>query len=128
MLAFKFTSIGSAKRSFHCKNIRDAHLFEHGKSSSLFFILAHRKSRLFEWKEITDFRHDVRKDSCCMGLVFQIISIHKNIFPSWMTVQVTVQSTFPFLWKNSHHSFYIKNNRVQNLWWIFPPPVQVLAT
>ena len=128
MLTLKFTSIGSAKRCFHSKNIWYSYFFEHQKPSCLFFAFTHWKPRLFERKKITYFRHYIWEDSCCMGLVFQIISIHKNIFPSWMTVQVTVQGTFPFLWKNSHHSFYIKNNRVQNLWWIFPPPVQVLAT
>jgi hypothetical protein len=63
-----------------------------------------------------------------MRLIFNIVSIHKHIFPSWMSMQITIKYKLSFFWKLSNQFFYSKIYWMYDSIRSFPPSIQILTT
>ena len=123
VLIFELAPVWSAETSLHCKNVGDTQLIEHSYTCCRLLVLAHGKSRLLETEKVAELRHDVWEDSSGMRLLFEIITIHEDVFPTRMTVQIDVEDAFSLLCEGSHQLFDSKDYRMENLRWIFPAPI-----
>jgi hypothetical protein len=96
VLALYFTLIGTAETSFHSEHIWDLKLPPHGDARRGLFALVHRESRRFKTEIVANFAQEVRENTGLMRHFWVVISVHKDVLLSGVTVQVTVQHNFSF--------------------------------
>ena len=127
MLVFKFSHTSTAETCLKCKNIGNIKLFIHSNSCSTILESIHRESTWLKWEEVTDLRKNIRENSSSMRLFLDIISIHKNILPSRMTMQIAVKHELSILGEWSYQPFDGKIHWMENPRWCLPASIEILS-
>ena len=118
----------TAKTCLQSVNCRNFQHFPNSHSARAVFILSNIKGTLFKieyfWCKLV---HDVRKQPCCFGILRVIISIHKHLATSTMTMQVAVEDHWVLSVELADLSFEIKDLWKQTLTRVLPLSVKVHA-
>jgi len=128
MLSTEFPCVCSKETCFHCEDIWNFKFFEQSYSSSCFFCSGVIKPRVIVTKVIAKFAHDEWEDPCASPVWLNVVSVHKYVFLSRMTMKVDKEAYLSFFLKFSAKSFECKDCRMDNFWRSFESTIQITST
>ena len=88
----------------------------------------HAEATSFKFKIVTELRHNIRENTCCLLVFWEIIAIHKNVLSSRMTVQIAKKCDFPLLAEIFNEPLHIEHDWMQNFIRCFPTSIHILST
>jgi len=84
------------------------------------------KPTKFEAKVVANFAEQVGKDTCLVGQLLIVISVHKNVLAATVAMQVQVKHDFSFFLESPYQTFCCKILRVELFVCAFPSTIEIL--
>ena len=107
MLILQRALIRSTETSLKGKNARDLKLSEQSHTRRCLFTPMHAEARLFEGEEVEKLAHDEGEYSRRMRSILKVVSVHEDVLPSGMTMQIAAHYDLPLPVKLPNHAFYM---------------------
>ena len=127
MAILVFSAVGAAERGLHCENVSDVEFTEHCDSCGTLLESVHGETTLFEGEKVTEFGHDVGENTRFMGLFFDMIAVHENIFTTRVAMQVAIEINGTLISELSYQFFHRKVYWMDDSTRRFPPTIEILS-